>query len=122
MWTSFHRRCIRMSPLLSSQTPRTLEGKSKIFGLEISDVLLLFLILSIQNLIFGSTHFKFVMVWGSTLILGSILFFIKRGKPDNYLQHLGQYIASPTVRYAGLNDRRYQKFSQNTRRFGGVSE
>jgi hypothetical protein len=108
-----------MSPLLSTQTPRTLEGKSKIFGFELSDVLVLFLNLSIQNLIFGTTHFKFVMVWGTTLTLAAILFFVKRGKPDKYLQHLGQYIASPTVRYANLNDRHYQKFSRSR---GGKNE
>ena len=97
------------SPLISS-VPRTLEGRSKIFGMELSDILLLFTNLSVQNLIFGSTGFKFPMVWGTTLILGFVLFFIKRGKPDNYLQHLGQYLAAPSVRYASSPDRFYKKF------------
>ncbi len=95
---------------LTTPVPRTLEGKSKIFGLELSDVLVLFSNLSIQNLIFGSTSFKVPMVWGTTLLIGFILFFVKRGKPDGYLQHLGEYMASPSVRYAGLNDRKYKKF------------
>lgn len=98
------------SPILSTPVPRTLEGKSKIFGLELSDVLILFSNLSIQNLIFGSTSFKIPMVWGTTLIVGFILFFVKRGKPDGYLQHLGEYMTSPSVRYAGLNDRKYKPF------------
>lgn len=97
------------SPLTSS-VPRTLEGKSKIFGLELSDILLLFMNLSLENLIFGSTGFKLPMVWGTTFLLGFILFFIKRGKPENYLQHLGQYLASPSVRYASRPDRFYKKF------------
>ncbi len=99
------------SPLLVSSVPRTLEAKSKIFGFEISDVLLLFLNLSVQNLIFGSTSLKYVMVWGTTLAVGLVLFFVKRGKPDNYLQHLAQYTLSPAVKYANQNDRKYQKFN-----------
>ena len=78
--------------------------------MELSDVLLLFANLSTQNLIFGSTSFKTPMVWGTTLLIAFILFFIKRGKPDGYLQHLGQYLASPAVRLAGKNDRLYRKF------------
>lgn len=100
------------SSILSTHVPRTLEGKSKIFGLELSDVLILFSNLSVQNLIFGSTGFKIPMVWGTTILLGFILFFVKRGKPDGYLQHLGEYIVAPSVRYAGLNDRKYKKFQK----------
>ncbi len=100
------------SSILSTPVPRTLEGKSKIFGLELSDVLILFSNLSIQNLIFGSTSFKIPMVWGTTLLIGFILFFVKRGKPDGYLQHLGEYMAAPSVRYAGLNDRKYKQFHE----------
>lgn len=99
------------SPLLTSSVPRTLEAKSKIFGFEISDVLLLFLNLSVQNLIFGSTSLKYIMVWGTTLLIGLVLFFVKRGKPDNYLQHLAQYTFSSAIKYANLNDRKYQKFN-----------
>ena len=97
------------SPLIT-QVPRMLEGKSKIFGMELSDILLLFMNLSTQNLIFGSTSLKIPMVWGTTLTLGFVLFFIKRGKPDNYLQHMGQYIFSASVREASAPDRHYRKF------------
>ena len=95
--------------LLTSSVPRSLEAKSKIFGLELSDILILFMNLSIQNLIFGSTRFKILMVYGTTLFVAFILFFIKRGKPDMYLQHLGEYLTSPSVRFAGLNDRFYKQ-------------
>lgn len=100
------------NPLLTSSVPRSLEAKSKIFGFELSDILILFLNLSLQNLIFGSTQFKFLMVWGSTLSIAFVLFFIKRGKPDGYLQHYGEYIMSPTIKYAGINDRFFQKFTK----------
>lgn len=98
--------------LLTSTVPRALEGKSKILGFEISDVLVLFTNLSIQNLIFGTTPFKPIMVWGTTLVLGFVLFFVKRGKPEKYLQHLGEYVLSPTIRHAGLNDRFYKQIKR----------
>jgi hypothetical protein len=77
--------------LLTSSVPRTLDTKSKILGLELTDVLLLLLNLSIQNLIFGSTSMKIPMVFGTSLVMAGLLFFVKRGKPDLYLQHLMQF-------------------------------
>lgn len=97
------------SSLFVTPVPRSLESKNKIFGLELSDILILFLNLSIQNLIFGSTQFKVIMVYGTTLCIGFLLFFVKRGRPDHYIQHFVQYVTSPSVRFAGLNDRKYRK-------------
>lgn len=94
--------------LLVSHVPRTLEAKSKIFGFELGDVLILFLNLSLQNLVFGESSFKYAMVYGSTALLGFILFFVKRGKPDSYLHHLSQYMISPTVLYAGQTDQKFK--------------
>ncbi len=98
--------------LLTTVVPRTLETKSKILGLELSDVLLLLLNLSIQNLIFGSTSMKVPMVFGTSIIMAGLLFFVKRGKPDLYLQHLLQFMISPTIRSANSNDNQYQPFSK----------
>lgn len=96
--------------LLTSSVPRTLDTKSKILGLELTDVLLLLLNLSIQNLIFGSTSLKIPMVFGTSLVMAGLLFFVKRGKPDLYLQHLVQYLMSPTIRSANSIDRKYKPF------------
>lgn len=96
--------------LLTSSVPRTLETKNKILGLELSDVLLLILNLSIQNLVFGSTSLKIPMVFGTSLGLGLLLFFFKRGKPDNYIQHFTEHLVSPTVRSANSPDRQYRPF------------
>ena len=68
--------------LLTSTVPRSLDTKSKILGLELSDVLILLLNLSVQNLVFGGTGARIPMVFGTSLILGDLLFFVKRGKPD----------------------------------------
>ncbi len=102
--------------LLTSSVPRTLETKSKIMGFELSDVLILLLNLSVQNLIFGSTWMKIPMVFGTSLVLGGLLFFFKRGKPDGYIQHYLEHLISPAVRSANTSDSSYQKFT------GGISE
>lgn len=104
--------------LLISHVPRTLEAKNKIFGFELGDILVLFMNLSIQNLVFGETGAKFLMVYGSTMILGFVLFFVKRGKPDSYVQHLSQHFVSPTVFFAGVGDRKFKTFK---RKKGGIS-
>lgn len=94
--------------LLTSSVPRTLETKSKIMGFELSDVLFLLLNLSIQNLIFGGTAMKVPMVFGTSLFLGLMLFFFKRGKPDNYIQHYFEHLLSPVIRSANTSDGNYQ--------------
>jgi len=99
--------------LLTTKVPRALEMKSKLFGFELPDLLFIFMNLAITNLVFGSTSFRYPLVWGTTLLLASFLFLAKRGRPDNYLQHLGEYLAQPAYRAAGLLDRRYRRFRKD---------
>ena len=99
--------------LLTSTVPRTLDTKSKILGFELSDVILLLLNLSIQNLIFGSTPLKIPMVFGTSLSLALVLFIFKRGKPDHYLQHFIEHLVSPTIRSANSTDEKYQPFQNS---------
>jgi hypothetical protein len=80
--------------LLTTKVPRALETKTKLFGLELSDVLIIFANLSITNLVFGTTPLRAPVVWGSTFVLGGVLFIVKRGKPDGYLAHYGEYLAA----------------------------
>lgn len=96
--------------LLSSTVPRTLDSKAKIFGLELPDVVLLFLNLSIQNLIFGSTNLKIPMVFGTSFVLALVLFVFKRGKPDQYLQHFLEHFLSPTIKPANSTDTEFRPF------------
>ncbi len=98
--------------LLTTIVPRTLETKNKILGLELSDVLLLLLNISVENLIFGSTPLKIPMVFGSTLLFAAVLFLFKRGKPDGYVQHYAEYLMSPTVFAANAVDEKYRRFSE----------
>ncbi len=98
--------------LLVSSVPRALEMKSKIFGFEIPDLLIIFLNMTLMNLVFGTTSFRYPLVWGTTLSLALVLFFAKRGKPDNYLQHLGEYISQSAHKVAGRRDLIYRKFKK----------
>jgi hypothetical protein len=98
--------------LLTSTVPRTLDTKSKILGLELSDVLLLLLNLSVQNLIFGTTHLKIPMVFGTNIALAALLFIFKRGKPDQFIQHFFEYLVAPTVKSANSSDQVYLPFKR----------
>lgn len=96
--------------LITTRVPRALEMKSKLFGYELPDLLLIFFNLGITNLIFGGTSLRYVLVWGTTLSLALFLFFAKRGRPDNYIQHLGEFLIRPAYFAAGGVDRLYRKF------------
>lgn len=96
--------------LFTARVPRALEMKTKLFGYEMPDLLVIFFNLAITNLIFGGSSFRYPLVWGTTLGLASFLFLAKRGRPDNFLQHWGEYIARPSYRAAGRGDRRYRVF------------
>lgn len=100
--------------LLITSVPRTLDTKNKILGFELSDVLVLLLNLSVQNLVFGSTSLKFPMVFGTSLFLGGVLFFFKRGKPDLYLQHYIEHLLAPTIRSANAPDEQYRRLSERS--------
>jgi hypothetical protein len=96
--------------LLLSKVPRALETKSKIFGFELADILILFIYLSISNFIFGQTPFKFLFVWVGTVTLGLSLHFLKKDKPENHLQHLGEFYRKPEILSASTPDLEYQPY------------
>lgn len=98
--------------LLASRVPRALEMKTKLFGFELPDLLLIFLNLSVTNLIFGASSLRYLLVWGTTLGLALFLFFAKRGRPDSYLQHLGEFLTVPSYRAAGRPDTNFRRFKK----------
>jgi hypothetical protein len=101
--------------LLTTSVPRALEMKSKLFGFELPDLLLIFFNLGLTNLIFGGTSLRYPLVWGTTLSLALSLHFIKKGRPDNYIQHLGEYFVRPAYFAAGRMDRLYKKFQRSVK-------
>lgn len=79
---------------------RCLDKRLKIFGFEIPDVLLIFSTLSVLNFIFGAATLKIFLVWLPTVILAAVLYFGKRGKPENYLVHWVKFQSAPGVHSA----------------------
>lgn len=100
--------------LLVTKVPRNLDNRLKLFGFELADLLIIFLYLSVSNLFFGPTRLKIPVVWIGTLALGLTLYFVKRGKPEGYLQHLIQFKLKPTVFVAGAADVVYQPLLKNS--------
>lgn len=96
--------------LYVSKVPRALETKSKLFGFELGDILVLFLYLSVSNFVFGQTPFKFIFVWAGSAALAFSLYFLKKGKPDNHLQHLGEFYRSPEILSASAPDLEYRPY------------
>jgi hypothetical protein len=96
--------------LLHSTVPRALENKTKLFGFELPDLLLIFLNLSVTNLVFGTSSIRYLLVWGTSLGLAVFLFFVKRGRPDSFLQHLVQFYLHPSYRASGRADLTYRRF------------
>ena len=99
-----------MQKFVTSQTPRSLENKLKLLGFELLDLLLIFLYLSISNLVFGQTTLKLPIVYIGSLTLAITLYFTKRGKPDNYLQDKLQSLTNPSLFSANLPDTKYQPY------------
>jgi len=96
--------------LLTTRVPRSLEMKSKLFGFELPDLLLIFFNMAVTNMVFGTTSFRYPLVWGTTLSLALFLYFFKRGRPENYLQDYGEFITSPTLRSAGAPDLKHRPY------------
>jgi len=81
--------------LRSEPTSQSLEKKLLIMGFEVPDVLAIFLLLSILNFAFGQSNYKLALVWGPVVVAAATLRLGKRGKPDNYLVHLGKFHIQP---------------------------
>ena len=98
--------------LLHSKVPRSLEKKVRLFGFELADLLIIFLYLALSNLIFGQTKLKPLLVWGGTLGIAGVLYFVKRGKPDGFLQHYGEFMTAPSVLSPAKPDLEYRPYFQ----------
>lgn len=101
--------------LLISTVPRALDLKSKLFGFELPDLLLIFFNLALTNLLFGGTALRYPLVWGTSGSLALFIFFVKRGKPDNYIQHLGEYLFRPSYFSSGGVDLKAKPFPKRKR-------
>lgn len=83
--------------LISTPVSKCLDKKTKIFGFEMPDLLLVFMLLAVLNLFFGKTDQKLLLVWLPPAILALVLKYGKRGKPENFIVHWLRFQFSPGV-------------------------
>ena len=76
---------------------KCLDRKLVIFGFEVLDLLAVFLLLSVLNLVFGQMPFKWLLTWAPTVSLACLLRWGKRGKPEKYLVHWIRFQIKPGV-------------------------
>ena len=69
--------------------------------MEVHDLLLILIFAATMNLFFGRTDFAPVFVIVIPSIVGLVLYFVKRNKPDGYLADYFRYHLSPGWYAAG---------------------
>jgi hypothetical protein len=92
----------------------TLDRKLKLLGFEVLDLVVLFIFLSILNMIFGEGQ-KLLGVWLPTILIALVLRVGKHGKPDKYLIHLIKYHRSPGI-YSAFKSPTHQEWPPRVRR------
>lgn len=68
-----------------------LDKKILLWGFEMADLLIVFMVLAVLNLFFGETSNKLFFVWTPPTLLALLLRYGKKGKPENYLVHWLRY-------------------------------
>ena len=81
--------------LRSEPVSRSLDRKLKMFGFEVPDILAIFLVLTILNLVFGNSQYKLIYTWTPAIFLAIILRVGKRGKPDDFIIHFVKFYTRP---------------------------
>lgn len=87
-----------------SKVSRSLDRKTLILWLEITDIFALVTFCSVLNLAFGGTGLKLYFVYLPTLVLGVTMILAKRGKPEGFLVHFLKFHLQPkhlTCFYSG---------------------
>ena len=85
----------------TSSVYRNLEAKFKIAGMEACDLIFVLLLACLMDLIFGATHLRTLAVFILPFCATLVLYFSKRGKPNQHLQHFIRYHCSPRHFSAG---------------------
>lgn len=87
--------------LKTSTVHRKLDAKFKIGGVEAADLLVVLILAAVMNLIFGRTAIGPVFIFGIPAALFCVLYFGKRGKPEDFLSHALKFYLSPGELWAG---------------------
>jgi hypothetical protein len=66
---------------------KCLDKKTLLWGFEMADLIIVFMLLAILNFLFGQTDQKLLLVWLPPILIALVLKYGKKGKPDNFLVH-----------------------------------
>ncbi|USN48504.1 MAG: hypothetical protein H6626_05275 [Pseudobdellovibrionaceae bacterium] len=83
--------------LTTTSVSKCLDKKTKIFGFEMGDILLVFILLAVLNLFFGKTDQKLLLVWLPPTLLALLLRYGKKGKPENFIVHWLRFQFAPGI-------------------------
>lgn len=83
--------------LINTPASKCLDKKTKVFGFEMADILLVFILLAVLNLLFGKTEQKLLFIWLPPTLLALLLKFGKKGKPENFIVHWLRFQFTPGV-------------------------
>lgn len=96
----------------TSTVHRNLDAKLKILGFELFDLLAILIFAAMMNLVFGRTSLSFLMVFVLPGILAFVIYYGKKGKPDNYLVHSVRYYLLPGALASGNRGRNEENMTQ----------
>lgn len=102
-----------MSGLKTSRVHRKLDAQIKIFGLELMDLIAVLMFAAISNIFLGRTSFAPLFVLGIPTMLATVLYFVKRDKPEGYLIHLFRYLSSPGFYSAAQSNEELENKKEN---------
>lgn len=83
--------------LRTTPTSKCLDKKTLLLGFEMMDLFVIFFTLAILNFLFGKTDQKLLLVWLPPVIVGLVLKFGKKGKPEGFLKHWIRFQFSPGI-------------------------
>lgn len=81
--------------LQTTSVSRCLDKKFKVLGYEVADLLVILLTFGTLKVIFTGTGLETYFVWLPSLTGAVAIRIMKRGKPDDYLRHLGRFYFRP---------------------------
>ena len=74
---------------------RCLDKKLMILGFEVPEMLLIFLVLSVLQLLFSDANADLLYIWMPTALLSGVIRLSKRGKPEKHLIHWIRFHTKP---------------------------
>jgi hypothetical protein len=74
---------------------RNLDAKFKIGGLEALDLVLALIFGAVMNLFFAGTALEIPLVIGGPILIMTVFYFGKKGKPENFMAHFIRFYLEP---------------------------